>query len=347
MISNASAAIVAIDGGNSKTDVAVVRVDGEVLSVTRTGGHRPHTSGLDAAERQLHAAVGDALAAAGQPAVLAIGAYVANADFEIEERLLTERIAQWGIAREVRVGNDTLALLRSGLRDPVGVAVVCGAGINCVGLGRDGEIARFPAIGTITGDWGGGFDLSLTAMFHAARAEDGRGPGTMLSSMIARHFGFAAALEVSEAMHLGDIDQSRLHEIVPVLFDAANRGDVIAREIVARQAHEVVAMATIALDRVGLGAVEADVVLGGGVLAADYPLLSDAVRNGIAATHPLAKVTIPELSPLVGSILLALDEIPIAAGARVAAESRVAASLASAESRETSSEHTRVPTTLH
>ncbi|MDP3949289.1 N-acetylglucosamine kinase [Microbacterium sp.] len=328
MILRPDAAVIAIDGGNSKTDVAVVRVDGEVLSVVRAGGHRPHSIGIDAAEKELRAAVTEALASAGDPEAVAIGAYVANADFAVEERLLRDRILGWNIARDVEVGNDTLALLRSGVNDRVGVAVVCGAGINCVGLGRNGEVARFPAIGTITGDWGGGFDLSLAAMFHAARAEDGRGPHTLLSPMIARHFGRTTALDVSEGMHLREIDQTRLHEIVPVLFDAAQLGDEVAGDIVARQAHEVVSMATIALDRVGLGEVEADVVLGGGVLAADYPVLSDAVRSGIGATHPLAAVKIPELSPLMGSILLSLDELSLDPAARSAAEDRAHTSLA-------------------
>ncbi|MBT2485116.1 MULTISPECIES: N-acetylglucosamine kinase [unclassified Microbacterium] len=347
MTPHPDAAVIAVDGGNSKTDVAVVRIDGEVLSVARSGGHRPHAIGIDAAERELHGAVIEALATAGEPDVVAIGAYVANADFAIEEQVLRDRILSWGITEGVEVGNDTLALLRSGVDDRVGVAVVCGAGINCVGLGRNGEVARFPAIGTITGDWGGGFDLSLAAMFHAARSEDGRGPATMLSPMIARHFARATTLDVSEGMHLGDIDQKRLHEIVPVLFDAAQRGDEIAGDVVARQAHEVVSMATIALDRVGLADVEADVVLGGGVLAADYPLLSQAVRRGIAATHPLAHVTIPELSPLMGSILLALDELPLDPAARSAAEERARASLVRVKSGVPRSERHVAATVQH
>ncbi|WP_309103593.1 BadF/BadG/BcrA/BcrD ATPase family protein [Microbacterium sp.] len=327
------AAVIAIDGGNSKTEIAVVRLDGEILSTTRTGGHRPHSIGIDAAERELRDAVDAAVSAAGSPAIRGIGAYVANADFDVEERLLRDRILAWGLTPDVQVGNDTLALLRSGVDHRVGVAVVCGAGINCVGLGRHGEVARFAAIGTITGDWGGGFDLSLAAMFHAARAEDGRGPRTVLAESIARHFGRDTALGVSEAVHLGELDQTRLHEIVPILFQAASLGDRVAQQIVERQAQEVVAMARVALDRVGLHDTEADVVLGGGVLAADHPLLSDAVRAGIAATHPLARVIIPDLSPLMGSILLALDRQPLDTSERSAVEARIRASLLHGEHR--------------
>jgi len=31
------------------------------------------------------------------------------------------------------------------------LAVVCGAGINCIGIAPDGRQARFPALGEITG----------------------------------------------------------------------------------------------------------------------------------------------------------------------------------------------------
>ena len=53
------------------------------------------------------------------------------------------------------------------------MAVVCGAGINCVGMRPDGRTARFPALGRFSGDWGGGWALAEEALYHAARAADG------------------------------------------------------------------------------------------------------------------------------------------------------------------------------
>ena len=73
------------------------------------------------------------------------------------------------------VRNDTFAILRAGVEEPRGVAVVCGAGINCVGMRPDGRVARFPALGRVSGDWGGGGGLFEEAMWRGARAEDGRG----------------------------------------------------------------------------------------------------------------------------------------------------------------------------
>ena len=71
-------------------------------------------------------------------------------------------------------------ILRAGTERGWGVALVCGAGMNCVGVGPDGTHVRFPALGAITGDWGGGFDVGLAGLSAAARSEDGRGPKTAL-----------------------------------------------------------------------------------------------------------------------------------------------------------------------
>ena len=107
------------------------------------------------------------------------------------------------------VGNDTFAVLRAGTARGWGVAVVCGAGINCVGVAPDGRHARFPALGAITGDWGGGYDVGMAAVYAAARSEDGRGPRTSLERAVPAHFGLETPSELAEAIHTGRIAQSR------------------------------------------------------------------------------------------------------------------------------------------
>ena len=43
--------IVAVDGGNSKTDVVLLRADGTVLASVRGEGSSPHLLGLESAVR--------------------------------------------------------------------------------------------------------------------------------------------------------------------------------------------------------------------------------------------------------------------------------------------------------
>ncbi|MFC8535250.1 N-acetylglucosamine kinase [Streptomyces sp. NPDC057249] len=301
--------VLAIDAGNSKTDVALIGADGTVLSTARGGGFQPPVVGVETAVDVLGAAVERVFTEAGADAgqVAHVSACLANADLPVEEEQLTAALAARGWGRTVEVRNDTFAILRAGVDEPRGVAVVCGAGINCVGMVPDGRTARFPAIGRISGDWGGGSGLSEEALWFAARAEDGRGEPTELARTLPAHFGLGSMYALIEALHLGRIAPERRHELAPVLFATGEAGDPVARALVDRLAEEVVALASVALTRLGLLDEEAPVLLGGSVLAARHPRLDDRVRELLAVRAPKAVVRVVRESPVLGAGLLGLD----------------------------------------
>ncbi|MEV0121914.1 BadF/BadG/BcrA/BcrD ATPase family protein [Streptomyces sp. NPDC050703] len=304
--------VLAIDAGNSKTDVAVVAADGEVVGAARGGGFQPPQVGVETAVDVLAEAVARAFAEAGVASVGHVSACLANADLPVEERDLADALRRRAWGRSVDVRNDTFAILRAGLledAEPRGVAVVCGAGINCVGMLPDGRTARFPAIGRISGDWGGGGGLAEEALWHAARAEDGRGEATALRETLPGHFGLASMYALIEELHLGRIPVVRRHELTPVLFATAAAGDGVARSLVDRMADEVVAMATVALDRLGLLAEEAPVLLGGSVLAARHPQLDGRIAALLAERAPKAEPRVVVARPVLGAALLGLDQV--------------------------------------
>ncbi|MFF5971928.1 N-acetylglucosamine kinase [Streptomyces sp. NPDC012769] len=304
-------ALLAIDAGNSKTDVAVVARDGTVLGEARGGGFQPPVVGVETATDRLAEIVGRAWEAAGgegsPPRFAHVAACLANADLAVEEEGLKAALEARGWSRSVQVRNDTFAILRAGIDEPRGVAVVCGAGINCVGMTPDGRTARFPAIGKISGDWGGGGGLADEALWFAARAEDGRGGPTALARTLPAHFALPTMYALIEALHLGHVPPARKHELTPVLFRTGAEGDAVARALVDRQAEEVVAMASVALGRLGLLGEEAPVVLGGSVLAARHPLLDGRIRELLAVKAPKAVVRVVTAPPVLGAGLLALD----------------------------------------
>ncbi|MGY0486511.1 N-acetylglucosamine kinase [Streptomyces sp. WG-D5] len=304
--------VLAVDAGNSKTDVAVVAADGTVLGTARGGGFQPHRSNAEPAVDVLAEAVDRAFAQAGVAAVDHVSACLANADLPVEERELAQALTarRWGSRVDVR--NDTFAVLRAGLledAEPRGVAVVCGAGVNCAGMLPDGRTARFPAIGRLSGDWGGGGGLAEEALWFAARAEDGRGDPTALARDLPAHFGLGSMYALIEALHLGRIPSARRHELTPVLFATAASGDPVARSLVDRMADEVVAMATVALRRLDLLEAEVPVLLGGSVLAARHPRLNDRIAASLAARAPRAVPRVVAERPVLGAALLGLDAV--------------------------------------
>src|SRR5205807_108374 len=91
---------------------------------------------------------------------------------------------------------------------------------NCLGVSPDGRHTRFPALGTITGDWGGGYDVGLAGVWAAARSEDGRGPRTSLEQAVPRHFGLSTPSELAEHIHRGKIGMTRVNEVAPIVVAA-------------------------------------------------------------------------------------------------------------------------------
>jgi len=295
----------AIDGGNSKTDVALVREDGAVLGAVRGGGSSPHHLGGEAALDVVGRLIAE-LAPAEEPAQALL--LLAGVDFPDEEHALEELAVGRGWARRTRVRNDTLAVLRAGTDAGWGVAVVCGAGMNCLGVARDGREARFPALGPITGDWGGGVDLGIEALFAAARSEDGRGPHTLLESRVPAHFGLAAPSEVAQAIHRGQLPERRLMELAPLVLEVA-ADDAIAAGLVARLVAEIVAFVRVAAQRLRLEEDMFDVVLGGGLLQHAAPQVVAAIAQGVHLTAPGAVVRPTAVPAIVGSALLVLDDL--------------------------------------
>jgi N-acetylglucosamine kinase-like BadF-type ATPase len=318
-------AVLAVDGGNSKTDAALVAADGTLLAAARG----PGTAGAVRLDQTLAVLAGLARRVqrearlAGRPVARHLSGCMANADLPEEAERLAEALRAQGWSETTEVANDTFAVLRAGLPlegaapgGPLwGVAVTCGAGINCVGVAPSGQTTGFLSFGDITGDWGGGHGLGKAALWWAMRAEDGRGPDTALRTAIAAHFRVQTAREVAIGLHLGTVSENDLLGLAPVLLAAAGAGDQVARGLVDKQAAEICTMAVTAMRRLGLSGVATPVVLGGGLLTARDPLLTTAIGRGLAERAPHALMRIVEVPPVAGAALLGLDQVGAGPGA--------------------------------
>jgi N-acetylglucosamine kinase-like BadF-type ATPase len=352
-VSGAAPAVLAIDGGNSKSDLALVAGDGTPLATVRGPGMAGHLS-LDEKLGVLGTLTARAQRQAGwpgSPVARHLSACVANADLPEEEEEMAAALRARGWTATTAVFNDTFAVLRAGLvtpgaagpspgspgsgspgsggRGPAGprhwgVAVTCGAGINCVGVAPDGRTTGFLALGEISGDWGGGSGLGRAALWWAIRAEDGRGPQTALRGAVAAHFGVPSVQDVTIGLHLGTIAEEDLRGLAPVVLARGARGDAVAAALVQRQAEEICAMALAVMRRLSLTGLATPVVLGGGILAGRDPVLTGAVIEGIKAEAPEAAVRVTDVPPVAGAALLGLDHL----GAGTEAERRLRAAFA-------------------
>ncbi len=296
-------------------DLALVTRRGRVLGALRRPGtyhfgldHHGSLESLAAAIERLMTRVGDRLD--HQP-LATVGVYcLAGADIPLDDRRITGQVATQGWTRKTIVRNDTFAVLRAGTDRTWGVALVCGTGLNCAGVGPDGRVVRFPSFGELSGDraHGGGW-LGRSALGVAIRARDRRGPHTVLEQMVPAYFGMSRPTAVMEAVYTGRLDMERLSALPPVVFRAAAAGDRVAEGLIDEMEREIVVTANAAIRRLRLTRRDVHVVLGGGVIRAASAGLVSRISDGIREVAPAAVVQRLAAPPVVGAALMGLDEL--------------------------------------
>jgi N-acetylglucosamine kinase-like BadF-type ATPase len=324
--------VIAVDGGNSKTDVVLANDVGDILARTRVAGTRREGDDSLIVVDTLASGVRQARAQAGLPPDEPIAAAVfclANVDTDAEEAQARRELEAFRVADEVRVHNDTVAVLRAGASAGWGVAVVCGAGINAIGVHPDGRVHRFLALGPESGDWGGGAGVGMAGLGSAVRAGDGRGAPTTLRELIPAALGRpdpeTAAFDVSR----GAVTELDLLDLAPVVLAAATAGDAVSVAIVVRLADEVAEFANAALRGLGLLDREPEVVLGGGVLQAGNAILLDRIGERVQEVASAARIVVLDVPPVVGPLIDALQLAQASPEAVRSARAAVAAAIGS------------------
>lgn len=303
-------AVLAVDGGNSKTDVAVVDREGQLLAAVRGPTSSHQAVGLIIGMERLAGLVADVTARAGLDRRPELAVYtLAGADTKVDVRSLAKALSFRGFAERDEIRNDAFGALRAGTDRGWGVVVICGQGVNAAGVARNGRSFRLDALGEISGDWGGGTDVGWQGLAGAVRARDGRGPRTMLARAVPDHFGLRSSSAVTSAMYRGEIPETRIGELSPVVFATAAAGDAVAIAIVDRLADEIVVMAGAMIRRLNLTRLDPDVVLGGGVFRTRDARFYERIRSGVQRIAPGSRLVRLEAPPVAGAALLGLDQL--------------------------------------
>jgi N-acetylglucosamine kinase-like BadF-type ATPase len=302
--------VLAVDGGNSKTDVAIVSDDGRLLAAVRGGTSSHQAVGLGAGMERLAGLVAEAVAGAGLDGRPDLAVYtLAGADTRADVRALSTALEERGFAGEQVVLNDAFGALRAGTDRSWGVVVICGHGVNAAGVAPDGRSVRLDALGAISGDWGGGTDVGWEGLAAAVRARDGRGPRTRLERDVPAAFGLRSPAAVTSAMYTGRVAERRIGELAPVVFAAAGAGDAAARRIVDRLADEIVTMAGAMIRRLHLTRLDPEVVLAGGVFRTKDSDFRERIAAGVQGVAPRATVVGLAAPPVAGAALIGLDRL--------------------------------------
>ena len=301
-------AVLAVDGGNSKADVALIGRDGGLLGAVRSPTISHQAVGIEAATERLAGVLQRlSLAGAAMPPIAVFS--LAGADYPADVRLLRGAFGGLLPGVDFHVLNDTFGALRAGTSRPWGIVLICGQGINGAAVGRDGRTVRFAGVGDIAGDWGGGGGVGMAGLAAAVRGRDGRGPRTELERTIPAAVGLRRPDAVTHAYYTGRLDQARIGELAPTVFATAASGDPVARSIIDRLADELATMAAALARRAGLVRSGPEVVLAGGTFRTDEEGFHARLARGVERAIPGATLVRLTEPPVAGAALIGLDRL--------------------------------------
>jgi N-acetylglucosamine kinase-like BadF-type ATPase len=311
--------VLGVDGGNSKTLALVALRDGTIIGWGRSGcGDLYGATSEAAALGEIEAAIETALSMAGKQAreVSAAGFSLAGADWPEDFAFLGEAMQAHLPHAAITVVNDAMGPLRANAPNGIGVAVNCGTGLAIGARGNTGASWH----GSFWLESHGAWELGLSALRSAVRAELGIAAGTSLTGRIAEYYGEA---DIERVLHRvtarARTPGPAIAGFAPILLDEAEAGDTVARNLVCGHGAAMAEYALAAARRVCLSDSSFDLVLAGGVFRHPSPLLADSliarVRMACPAVHPGRS----RFEPVVGALLLGFDAAALSTDDRVMA----------------------------
>lgn len=313
-----------VDGGATKTMVAVGDEFGRILGVGRGGPTNYQVNGMDAALANLNEAVRTSLRSShlslDQIDQTVFG--MAGADFPQDYDILNRAISELYPGLEFVLTNDVWVGFRAGTEKDFGGVVICGTGANYAAAAPDGRKITGRGMGFDWGSEGGAGRLVQQAMHFAFRSHDGTGPKTALEEKMLELLEFSSYDELSLYMYQsqGRFRQDYVNNtrIVPALFELAFQGDEIAQNILTNTGTVMGEIIGGMMARLDMQNVPADVVLVGSVFnKGANPLMVSALKAACYRSIPLACFRLLEMEPAGGGFLMALEALGIDLKSRV------------------------------
>lgn len=297
-----------VDVGASKSHALIADEDGQAVGFGAGGPGNYEVVGWDGLRRTLHTITDLALASGGirKEQIAGAGFGVAGYDWPGEREATRQAIDSLGLNAPYALVNDAVIALVAGAKQGWGVVVIAGTSNNCRGRDPEGREGRVTGCGPEFGEYGGASELVAKAVQAVARAWTRRGPVTRLTEAFIQRTGAADAADLLEGLAL---DRYHLSPAAaPLVFQAATKGDRVAQSIIRWAGRELGSLAVGVICQLGMTDLNFEVVLAGS-LYDGHPLLTEALWATVRAVAPGARLVRLKAPPVIGGVLLGMEEV--------------------------------------
>ena len=305
--------ILGIDAGGSKTHCMIADEKKRVLGEAVAGAAQHQIYGIEQTGISLRTAIHLALQKAGLSlSDITYGVFgMSGADGPDDFELLNPVIQEIMGDIPFLVVHDAWLGYYSAIEKDMGVVSICGTGAAHAGRNSKGEQLTLRNLDYITGNLGGGGELSEKALHYAFRSEEGTWDKSILEERIPPVFGVANMEQVCMILKHGKMTKEQKYKLPIVTFGAANDGDRVAQDLISTMGYEEGRYASAVITRLGMQQEEVPVVLIGSLFGTGNPFLIGSYMKAVHEVCPKAYEMIPDAAPVTGAINLG---IKLAAG---------------------------------
>lgn len=194
--------------------------------------------------------------------------------------------------------------LFAGLEGRPGISLIVGTGTACFAKNADGYFWQSGGWENLVSDEGGGYWLGLQGISTAVKMADGRLEETGLKAVIFKELGIKKVGEIITRLHSPPITKAEIAKLAVVVLREAEQGDPGAREIASQGSLHLAAMVDACHRKLKFQSPEISIT--GGSMRSDY--YRNMVISAIQRQVPTARVIFPALPPVIGAVLLALEQ---------------------------------------
>ncbi len=291
--------IIGVDGGGTKTTVALADEKGEVISQKVGGPSNWRNVGVSESAEVVFSLIRE-VKKEKEVSFSFIALAGIEEEWKGEREEFIEILKEKGLEGEVVLGSDQLAAFRAGTGEKEGVVVICGTGTMARGF-RNGEDVKASAWGYLA-DEGSAFYVGIEGYRAVQKAFDGRGERTKITDILKREWGVESPEGLNEKVY-GDF-----YKNIPLLSvmvgEAGREEDEVAVSILKKAGEEVALSAKTVIKNLGFRE-KFPVVISGGMFNSEIFLA--VFKEEVVRFDSKVDIVLLKEDPVRGAVKLALE----------------------------------------
>jgi len=226
--------VLGIDGGGTKTAVAILDENGNLVGVGVSGPSSVDTVSIETTKNSINEAIRQVISEDNieiQSVFAGLGG-IACLDHEKEVMQAIRDLPYIKKDANIVVKNDVVNALAGGLATRCGIAIIIGTGAVAYGMDELGNTWRSGGYHFKEGDAGSAYDLGFQALKAMARAMDGRFEKTAFTDELQEVLGvvdFISAVKVYDEYFN---DRTKTAQLAKLVTKYADLGNLVALNIV-------------------------------------------------------------------------------------------------------------------